>query len=344
MTTNTVQLHKKVRYWLDQSRSPRFLLNQIDDAINNSIDDIMKERFIPESPQDSERGFQRTRVLRDELRPLVKKVSTSQRSWTVLAHNGIGNKYSFVKGYYYRVDVIGSASTTDITNLIAFGAPSDGGGSIVIGQEFEANATGDATVTAADMQISYSICYLKLDSVNNVLLSEWLPSDYNYYALIRLTVNNMLVDPFEITYEQKAMIDQDPFLRPSIDYPAKTYHFESNEGFKFEIGDRGIITNVELFYLSYPVKVKYGKEKVINTVSEGTSVILGQNEVTQNDVYYEFGDAFTVPATPNPATTIVITGTVNSDMPESLVNEIAKRAAKNLLLIVERSDKAQSLS
>lgn len=78
MAKNIVHLHERVKFWLDITRTPRIKSKTIDSAINIAINDILKDRFKPSIQADSQqknlelKGFQRTGILRDELRPLVK--------------------------------------------------------------------------------------------------------------------------------------------------------------------------------------------------------------------------------------------------------------------------------
>lgn len=345
MRTNTVQLHKKVKYLLDQTNSPRFRVDQIDEAINDAIDQIMFERFKPESPQDTQRGFQRNRILRDELRPLVKVLSTSTRVWEdPIVSNGT-TPILFEKKYYYYISALGSLTVDEENNLKSIGAPVDAmTGDIVTDLEFE--PVNEMAITIADtaFTVHRSKVFLKYDPSTRTLLSDYFPADYNYLALIRIKVSGVTADPFEITYEQVATVMQDPYSRPSIDMPPRTYHFEANDGYRFLTGDRGVITEVEFYYLSKPVRVKYGKEVPITQAAQGEIVILGQEQavITYSGINKElsYGDEFSVPAGVAPSSTVIVKGTVNSDMPDSLVREICSRAAKILLVTVENFNKA----
>lgn len=345
MRTNTVELHKKIKYLLDQSNSPRFLVDQIDESINDAIDHIMIERFKPESPQDTQRGFQRNRILRDELRPLVKMVSTSMRDWSHEKEVSIGGVIYFQAKTLYKFIGVGTLTPTEIANLKLAGAPFDEFDTLILDLEFEPQYPISVTISNIGTSYIYSPIAIKFDAETNTLLSEYFPEDYNYLALIRIKISGITADPFEITYEQVATVMQDPYSRPSIDMPPRTYQFESNEGYKFLTGDRGIITDVEFYYLSKPVKVKYGKETTLSEINAGESIILGQQNAQVTGTNFNeslfYGDEFIVPAAALPANTVVVENTVNSDMPDSLVREICSRTAKILLVTVENFNKAQ---
>jgi hypothetical protein len=342
MITNTVQLHKGIRFRLDLSKSPRFRNQDIDIAINDAIDTILRNRFVSQGPDDPISGFQRSRILRDELRPLVKMVSLSQRNYIVKSKVGAGSDtLSLIKGYYYRILSLDLLEDIDVlAELISVGAPTSDD-EIVLNEEFEALYDTSVTVQS-ETSIAESKPLLKYDYLNNVLLSDWLPSDYNYYAIIRLTVNdNIKIDPFEITFEQLAQIRTDPFMRPKVSYPPIAYQYESGKGFHFDVAN-AVVTDIELYYLSRPVKVFYGIEKQISSVVDGTEVILGQRYAVQDGILRNYGDAFIKKGVPSPENTIVLIETVNSDMPESLSREVIEEATKILLLVVEKNDKAKS--
>jgi hypothetical protein len=348
MKTNTVQLHKKVKYLLDQPHSPRFRTGTIDDAINDAIERIVMNRFIPEQSQEGNRGFQRNRVIRDELRPFVQRTSTSARDWKGMSPNG-DVEYLFRQYHYYQIIAFDTHDAVDVLALQAIGAPTvlvESTLTLVLNQEFMANSDADIEFTGSGMTFIQSVPTIRYHEQEKMLIGASLPEEYGYYALLRLTINGVKVDPFEITYEQLAMVMQDPFMRPSIDFPPRTYHFESKDGFKFIYGDRGVVTDVELFYLSRPLRVKYGKERLLSSLSQGTDVILGQEEavIVAGGVTYEYsyGDEFTVPASiTSGSDASVVVGTVNSDLPETLVREVVSEAAKILLVTVEKFDKAQ---
>lgn len=343
MQTNTVQLHKKIKYLLDQSNSPRFRTDQISEAINDAISIVMMNRFKPESPQDPNAGFQRNRILRDELRPLVKKISTSFRDFRIMTTDS-GGWFQIKTRNYYKVVTFDGTDTVAKDRLIATGAPVNESGDVILNLEYKAIQPREVK-SVQPLQIAESIPLIDFDVETNTLLANSFPADYNYLSMLRITVNGIVADPFEITYEQVATVMQDPYSRPSIDMPPRTYHFESNDGYQFITGDRGIITEVEMYYLSKPVKVFYGKEKTFAPVPAGSRVILGQERVLLKNganAYGEFGygDYIITPANPSPQTTVVVTDTINSDMPESLVREIVSEAAKILLVTVENFNKA----
>ena len=89
MTKNIIQLHERVKFWMDISRNARFHYKLVDAAINVAIDSIIKNRFIPNTLNNKEgvldiRGFERTKNIRDELVPLVKKKEITVSSNTLL--------------------------------------------------------------------------------------------------------------------------------------------------------------------------------------------------------------------------------------------------------------------
>jgi hypothetical protein len=74
---NIVQLHERVRFWLDQVGSARFEPFDIDNAVNSAMNEIVEERY--QSSQRLSKGdsFQRSQRVRDELSNIVKKFEPS---------------------------------------------------------------------------------------------------------------------------------------------------------------------------------------------------------------------------------------------------------------------------
>jgi hypothetical protein len=71
---NIIQLHERVRFWLDTVGSARFEPFDIDNAINAGMNDIVDQKYQGTRSLTSGNSFQRTQKLRDELSNIIKKV------------------------------------------------------------------------------------------------------------------------------------------------------------------------------------------------------------------------------------------------------------------------------
>lgn len=69
---NIVQLHDRVRFWIDTVASARFESSDIDQAINNAVREIADEKYDHSRLNHHGDTFQKTQRIRDELSNLVK--------------------------------------------------------------------------------------------------------------------------------------------------------------------------------------------------------------------------------------------------------------------------------
>jgi len=74
---NIVQLHERVRFWLDTVGSARFESSDIDNAINTAMEDIVDEKYSPTRIAKSGDSFQRSQRTRDNLSNLVRESDSS---------------------------------------------------------------------------------------------------------------------------------------------------------------------------------------------------------------------------------------------------------------------------
>jgi hypothetical protein len=68
---NIVQIHERIRFWLDIVGSSRFEASDIDVAMNTSQHDMVEERYEASKKMGTGDSFQKTQKLRDELKTLV---------------------------------------------------------------------------------------------------------------------------------------------------------------------------------------------------------------------------------------------------------------------------------
>lgn len=100
---NIVQLHERVRFWLDSVSSPRFESQDIDNGLNVAIEMKIMETYDQNRPMNRSDSFQRTQRCRDILGPLVK-----------LAVSG-------TSGFTFANNKITIASTSDYRLLLSLG-------------------------------------------------------------------------------------------------------------------------------------------------------------------------------------------------------------------------------
>ena len=103
---NVVQIHERVRFWLDRVGTTRFESADIDNAINTAMPNIVDEKYNGSiiKPGDS---FQKTQKLRDELSNIVKTSDSSVPG--IVLSNSTGNslitKASLPADYKYLLAI-----------------------------------------------------------------------------------------------------------------------------------------------------------------------------------------------------------------------------------------------
>lgn len=85
---NIVQLHERVRFWVDSVASTRFEVSDINNALNSAIESKILETYDQVRPMNRSDSFQRTQRCRDILGPIVKKAIQSTTGFTI-ANNHI---------------------------------------------------------------------------------------------------------------------------------------------------------------------------------------------------------------------------------------------------------------
>lgn len=86
---NIVQLHERVRFWIDSVASTRFESEDIDNALNVAIDSKILESYDQHRPNNKSDSFQRTQRLRDILGPIVTKATKVTSGFSLTAANMI---------------------------------------------------------------------------------------------------------------------------------------------------------------------------------------------------------------------------------------------------------------
>jgi len=155
------------------------------------------------------------------------------------------------------------------------------------------------------------------------------PADYYYLLDLVLTVDGETNVCRPLSYNEVGLFDRNPFKK-ARNY--KTYFNETSTGWQIQIPAGSTITGIDLNYLKIPDKVSIGNED--DKISTGAAVLTLGNTyyvydeaVHATNTYYE-GETFVAVNTAlNSGIVINATNIINSDMPETLQDEIERLAA-----------------
>jgi hypothetical protein len=100
---NIVQLHERVRFWVDIVSSTRFDSQDIDNALNIAIDNKWRESYDQSRVMNKSDAFQRVQRIRDELGPLVRMVQESDSEITLSSNEILINDEKY--GYLLALEV-----------------------------------------------------------------------------------------------------------------------------------------------------------------------------------------------------------------------------------------------
>lgn len=121
---NIVQLHERVRFWLDTVGSARFEPFDLDNAINSAMNEIIEERYQSSKRLSKGDSFQRSQRVRDELSNIVKKfepttTNTTNKSLVELHDFPAGYKYLLAIAAYNGSNYPCSPLTYDMYNTVS---------------------------------------------------------------------------------------------------------------------------------------------------------------------------------------------------------------------------------
>jgi len=101
---NIVQLHERVRFWIDSVASTRFESEDIDQAINNSMREIVDEKYDHSRLNHRGDSFQRTQRVRDELSDITKDLDTDG-TLSLQVLTDYARVYNFPDDYRYLLSI-----------------------------------------------------------------------------------------------------------------------------------------------------------------------------------------------------------------------------------------------
>jgi len=101
---NIVQLHDRVRFWVDSVASTRFEAADIDQGINNAVREITNEKYDHSQRNHNADTFERTQRVRDELSNLVVPIDTDG-TLSLIKRNGHVAVQTFPTDYKYLLSI-----------------------------------------------------------------------------------------------------------------------------------------------------------------------------------------------------------------------------------------------
>jgi hypothetical protein len=257
------ELHNRVRFWVDTVKSTRFESIDIDNAINIAIDNKWRESYDSNRIMNHSDAFQKIQRIRDELGPLVKKVTTSSTGISLSVLNG-------------------------------------------------------KTI------------------INNAL------TDYGYLLSLKIISDNGEFPAESISLKRKNILSNNPFRNILSSLSRKCYYSELDGNIELE-QNIGTISDIELYYLAYPILVSYGTERTNGYTFITEKQVMAIDTVIYNSVTYLAGSVFTIASGESQTSGTVIEVYVESIMGETTHEEISRRAAINCLLSVGYFDKIKEL-
>lgn len=119
---NIIQIHERVRFWLDSVGSARFDTFDIDIALNTSMNKLIEDRY-EESRMNRGDSFQQTQKVRDELSNIVKKVEITTTNSTgislvPIADIPAGYNYLLALGIKGTITYPCTPTTYDLLNTL----------------------------------------------------------------------------------------------------------------------------------------------------------------------------------------------------------------------------------
>lgn len=178
-------------------------------------------------------------------------------------------------------------------------------------------------------------------AAGNYLPIASYPTDYKYMLQSWATIDGTEYRCSPTSYDE----DLDyAFKRPQISEPERVYWIESNLGVEILFGDSGTLASGRFWYISIPATVAHG---IIRTAAyvypANTTAICYTSTCVINAVTYTIGQTITVLAAQTLTAGQAVDGYTNSDLPDTLHDEICRRAAEQLSGTAENYNKMQVL-
>lgn len=340
MDRNVVQLHERIRFHLDELDSPRYHADIIDEGINTAIGSLI-DRIV-------DKGAQRTQKERDMLYPIEVKDYPVFRKLgeDLLPIVFLPEDYRNLLGM--KLSVAASITVYEWTGTIDAGTTKS---KIIVDAEPTVEIAVGDYLKVLDQQTPQVYVYVKIASITNTVvendtfhlersLSDIPTGVVTAYALGAMTDYN--AEP--IDYDEINVIEKDPYKSPDISaVPPRVFYTESSDGIHLFYGEVGtlIVIDGRICYVKNPAVVNRGIEHVIGDGDFSSDQTVIAVEVTVYDdeegggpVTYDIGDEISALSATNITSGKVVKSYTNSDLPNTLFDNIAVGAA---MVISERS-------
>lgn len=179
-----------------------------------------------------------------------------------------------------------------------------------------------------------------ITATGNILPIASYPVDYRFMLDLNVIIDTIEYNSESTTYDLLKENSRNPHRRPTLVYPDRVYHLESNTGLTLNFGDSGTLASGIYNYLKMPLKVKYGVERVgVYVFTVDTAVICASLVCVLNAVTYYLGDEIAALNTETLTSGTVVEQFVNTDIPQTLHEEIAKTTVELMTLSNENYNK-----
>lgn len=171
-----------------------------------------------------------------------------------------------------------------------------------------------------------------------------LPANYMYLDGLKTTCDGTVSECVSMSYDEYPAIDENPFQKPSLDYPR---WIEDTGGTGLFIKHNGTnCTNALLSYIKTPPVIAIGTTNILTgtTLVVGDTMYVSVGTVTYNSITYALGSTFIVIAG---ITVFTGTGTLiiiaNCQLSAIIHDEVVELAAAILIGNVENYNKKKVL-
>ena len=158
-------------------------------------------------------------------------------------------------------------------------------------------------------------------------------SDYRYLVSLGIKIGSVVYDCFPLTYDRKNTNPNNPYRRARMTPTVKMYYNELGGNIVVTHAYTGALTDFELYYIKNPATVNYGIEYTSAHAFTPGDILIAVEQTVYAGVTYKIGDEILIAAPNNNITSgVVVHSYVNTDLRASTHEEIARRAAINLLI------------
>lgn len=368
---NIVLLHNAVYNWLDKVGTPRFTSDRIDAVLNGIINEIVDENY------DRFKGnpnvyFESNSRIRNILINLEKKFYNTNSlrlintSSTAGAPDG-GSIFFRYGNDFAEVDITYSAAVIQtqirtIDGLSTATVTGDWASGFIItllpvtDNKYYNEFVVDSSTLVDSNGISLEPKIVRNYNSDRVQGSEAsydpyfirrdeLPSDWRCTLKGRVNIAGTVYDLKNIDLIDENQLNENPFKIPSINYPERQFYKDRGEGIFILAGTSSNIYGLEFDYLKNPDQVSFGTEHTY----EDTGIIVTKKGIvtsltaTIDSVDYVLGDEISFTSIDLTAGTVTY-GYTNTDLGESLHEDIAFRSAIALLTKIGDTEKASILA